>query len=184
MVLVENVGRCKTCGTSHHRPRPSVQQTVAYSLAALCLMLPANLYPFMIFEIYGNREEATIWGGCVSLARSGSWGIAILVFVASLVTPLLKILGLLYLSLTARNGKRPLFKTKVYHIIEIVGRWSMLDIFLLAVLVAIFKLGSTQVEPGLGAPLFAAVVVFTMLASSAFDPRLLWEKEVHGKKRK
>jgi paraquat-inducible protein A len=168
---------CPRCGYHNPHPHPkSVAITLAYSLTALILYIPANIFPFMSIELYGNRNTSTIWGGIVTLIESGSWPIAGIVFLASIVIPFLKLIILFYLALTARSKKHPRFKTKLYNIIEAIGRWSMLDIFLLAVLVAILKLGPwTTVEPRIGSLLFAFVVIFTMVASASFDPNLLWE---------
>tara|TARA_B110001454_G_scaffold124375_1_gene116047 strand:+ start:30763 stop:31338 length:576 start_codon:yes stop_codon:yes gene_type:complete len=169
--------QCDRCGELNywHQPR-SAAATLAYSLTALIFFVPSNIYPFMTVELYGNRNSSTIWGGIMSLVDDGSWPIALIVFLASLVIPILKLLALFYLALTAENGSHPKFKTRLYHIIEAIGRWSMLDIFLLAVLVAIVKLGRwTTVEPEPGSYMFAMVVIFTMLASASFDPQLLWE---------
>ncbi len=150
---------------------------MVFSMTALILYIPANLFPFMTIELYGSRNSSTIWGGIVSLAESGSLAIAIIVFLASMLIPFVKLVILFYLTSFTRQ-KNPKFNTKLYHMVESIGRWSMLDIFLLAVLVAIMKLGPwTAVEPGIGSLLFAIVVIFTMLASAYFDPQLLWEEE-------
>jgi paraquat-inducible protein A len=173
---------CDQCGHKNRRLTPkSAELTLVYSLTALIFMVPANILPFMTIELYGNVHSSTIWGGILSLAEAGSIPIALIVFLASMVIPVVKLVILFYLSLTAKNHKNPRFKTRLYHIVEAIGRWSMLDIFLLAVLVAIMKLGAwTRVEPELGSLLFAFVVLFTMLASANFDPQLLW-KEENGK---
>jgi len=173
---------CDRCGELQHWHEPkSAMATLAYSLTALIFFIPSNLYPFMTVELYGNRNSSTVWGGILSLVEDGSWPIALIVFLASLVIPALKLIILFYLGLTANNQSHPKFKTRLYHIIESIGRWSMLDIFLLAVLVAIVKLGRwTTVEPEPGSYMFAMVVIFTMLASASFDPQLLW-KENNGK---
>jgi len=165
--------------TPHLNEYPkSIHSTLAYSLTALILYIPANAIPFMSIELYGNRNTSTIWEGIVTLTEAGSWPIALIVFLASMAIPFLKLFILFYLALTARNKKHPHFKMKLYKIIESIGRWSMLDIFLLAVLVAILKLGPwTTVEPELGSLLFALVVIFTMVASASFDPQILWEQE-------
>ncbi|WP_413289196.1 paraquat-inducible protein A [Bdellovibrio sp. HCB337] len=154
----------------------SISLTLAFSLTALIFYLPANFFPFMSIELYGNRNTSTIWGGIVVLVESGSWPIALIVFLASIVIPFFKLAILFYLALTATNGKHLQLKLKLYNITEAIGRWSMLDIFLLAVLVAILKLGPwTTVEPQMGSLLFALVVIFTMVASASFDPNLLKE---------
>ena len=170
------VVQCERCGHRHHKlASKSKKLTFIFSLTALILYIPANLFPFMTIELYGSRNSSTIWGGIVSLAESGSLTIALIVFLASMLIPFLKILSLFYLT-AAPEYSNPKFNTQLYHIVESLGRWSMLDIFLLAVLVAIMKLGPwTAVEPGIGSFLFAIVVIFTMLASTYFDPHLLWK---------
>jgi len=153
-----------------------LSRTAALSLTALILYVPANLYPVMRMEFMGAASENTIWTGVVSLAGDGMWEIALLVFCASILVPLMKLLGLFYLVLTAGSVKRKKDRTLVYKIIEAVGRWSMLDVFLLSILVALVKLGSlATVLPGPGIIAFAAVVVLTILASQGFDPRVIWE---------
>lgn len=170
---------CDRCGFKNRTTHPkSVALTLSFSLTALILYLPANIFPFMSIELYGNRNTSTIWSGIVTLTESGSWPIAVIVFLASILIPFVKLVILFYLSATAKNKKHPQLKTRLYHFIEAIGRWSMLDIFLLAVLVAILKLGPwTTVEPKLGALMFAMVVIFTMLASASFDPQLIWKDE-------
>ncbi|WP_413560253.1 paraquat-inducible protein A [Bdellovibrio sp. HCB209] len=169
---------CDTCGTLNRLDKnTSNQASFAYALTALVLYLPANIFPFMTLEVYGNKTTATIWEGIVTLSRAGSWGIALIVFLASILIPFLKLIILFYLSLTAHNTSHRRFKTRLYEIVEVIGRWSMLDIFLLAVLVSIMKLGPwAHAEPGMGSWIFALVVIFTMLSSAYFDPSKIWEK--------
>lgn len=161
----------------------SLGVTLALSFTALIFYFPANFLPFMTMELYGRRSSSTIWEGVVQLAESGSVFIAIVVFLASIFIPFLKLAILFYLSWEAsfrsqKNESKSKFQTRLYRFIELIGRWSMLDIFLLAVLVAIMKLGPwTTVEPNIGSVMFALVVVFTMLASMSFDPRLIWRNE-------
>lgn len=160
----------------------SSQVSLACSLTALILYLPANILPFMTLEVYGNKNTATIWGGIVTLSEGGAWGIALVVFLASIFIPILKLLILFYLALTANIPSQQKLKTRLYNFVEAIGRWSMLDIFLLAVLVAIMKMGPwAHAEPGPGAWMFALVVVFTMLASAFFDPSTIW-KNAHDEK--
>lgn len=170
---------CERCGHCHRMIRPkSIELTLAFSLTALVLYIPANIYPFMTIEMYGNRNSSTIWSGTVSLFESGAWAVAFVVFMASLFIPLLKLAILFYLALTAHTKKHPQFKNKLYKMVEAIGRWSMLDIFLLAVLVAVVKLAPlAHVQPEFGSLMFLLVVIFTMLASAYFDPKLLWEEE-------
>jgi paraquat-inducible protein A len=149
---------------------------MAFSLTALIFYFPANIFPFMTMELYGNTNSSTIWQGVVSLADSGSWILAVIVFLASILIPLIKLVALFYLSATSNNKTNWEFKVKLHGYIESIGRWSMLDIFLLAILVAIMKLGHwTSVKPEIGSILFAFVVIFTLLASANFDSELLRE---------
>lgn len=170
---------CDRCGEIENRLKPkSVIHTLVYSLTALILYFPANIFPFMTIELYGSRNSSTIWGGVISLQESGSWLIALVVFLASILIPFLKLISLFLLALATRINMNPRLLTRLYRIVEALGRWSMLDIFLLAVLVAIMKLGPwTVVRPEIGSLLFVFVVLFTMLASSYFDPRLLWREK-------
>lgn len=173
-------GQVTVCGNCGHRDyshtRRSSQLSLAFTLTALIFYLPANIFPFMSIELYGNRNSSTIWSGTISLAEDGSYGIALIVFLASILIPAVKLLILIYLSLTGDNGQRQKFKMRLYHFVEAIGRWSMLDIFLLAVLVAMVKLGHwTTVEPEKGSIMFALVVIFTMLGSAYFDPKIIWE---------
>ncbi len=126
---------CERCGHRHTKLKPkSAKLTLAFSLTALILYLPANLFPFMTIELYGSRNSSTIWGGIVSLYESGSIAIALIVFFASILIPIAKLIILFYLA-TATQFGNPKFNTNLYFIIESIGRWSMLDIFLMAVLV-------------------------------------------------
>lgn len=168
---------CPTCGHTNHRlTEKDSFKALIFTLTAVIFYIPANLLPFMSLEFYGNINKATIWSGIMSLAESGSWFIAIVVFVASMLVPFLKLAIMLYLTLTSHTGSRPRFKTQLYGFVEAIGRWSMIDIFLLTILVAIMKIASwTSVHAEVGALMFLLVVIFTMLASSFYDPKLIWK---------
>lgn len=170
---------CERCGHENHLiVSKSARLTIAFSLTALIFYVPANIFPFMTIEMYGRRNSSTIWQGVVSLVEGGSLLIAFVIFVASILVPALKLLILFYLSMVAKKGQHARFNTKLYHFVEVIGRWSMLDIFLLAVLVAILKLGKwTSVQAELGSLMFLFVVIFTMLASAYFDPQILWSEK-------
>ena len=153
---------------------------MAFSLAALLLYAPANLYPILRMERYGVVSENTVWQATVALFRDGEYAVSIIVFLASILIPLLKLAGLFYLSAAVKlNAHRGMiFRTRLYKSIEFAGRWAMLDVFVLALLVSLVKLQRlATVLPGPGALAFAMVVVFTLLASASFDPQLIWEKE-------
>jgi len=158
----------------------TLTRTAALSLAALVLYVPANIYPIMRMEFHGVYTESTVWDGCVRLFQDGQWPIAIIVFLASLLIPLLKLMGLFFLVVTTKRSSQR-FKTlrvSVHKAIKAMGNWAMLDVFLLAVLVSLVKLGRiATVTAGPGALAFASVVVLTIFASASFEPREIWRKE-------
>jgi len=173
---------CFRCGTflGARKSAASLHITAALSLAALILYFPANMYPILRMTMYGATSESTIWDGVVSLMRHDQWGVAIVVFLASIVVPLLKLLALFFLvgssALPVGRGLRG--RTALYRFIDRVGPWAMLDVFLLAILVSLVKLGQlATVVPGTGLVAFTAMVVFTLFASAAFDPKLIWEQK-------
>lgn len=157
-----------------------IDLTAALALAALILYIPANLYPILHMSAYGAYSESTVWDGTMSLLRNNEWFVGIVVLIASIVVPFLKIAGLFLVCAAAKFGwwRRPRTNTRLYKLIDAIGPWAMLDVFLLAVLVALVKLNElASVLPGPGLAAFAAMVVLTMLASSAFDPKLLWRRD-------
>lgn len=178
--------RCRRCGASVSLRKPaSLKRTWFYLIFALVLLLPANLYPIMTVLQFGRGEPSTIIQGVSTLIHHGMWGIAAIVFVASFLVPLGKLIGLalLLFSIQFRTNLCPVNRTRLYRVVEFFGRWSMLDIFVVTLLVALVHLGQVAaVEPGLGALAFAAVVVVTMLAAASFDPRLIWDAEKHDER--
>jgi paraquat-inducible protein A len=172
---------CLRCGTfiGQRRSSYSLEVTAALSLAALILYVPANIYPIMKMYLYGGYTESTVWDGVVTLAQNEQWFVAIIVFFASIVIPLVKLAGLFSLVVTARMGwgRRLRSRTRLYKFIDAIGPWAMLDVFLLAVLVAVVKLSTwAKILPGPGLIAFTSVVVLTLLASAAFDPKLIWRR--------
>ncbi len=176
-----HAAHCARCRVRlRKRVKNSVSKTWALVIAGLILYVPANLYPVMTIELFGQPQPSTIYTGVRELMANGMWLVALLVFAASIVVPLAKLLGLSYLLITvqARSVWRPRDRTLLYRVISVIGRWSMLDIFLLSILVALVKLGAiATIEPGMGATAFAAVVIITMFAATTFDPRLIWDIE-------
>jgi len=169
---------CCRCGSiiSEHRAR-SLERTAALSLAALIFYVPANVYPILVMNYHGAYSESTVWDGCVSLFKNGQWLVALIVFFASILIPLFKLLGLFYLTATAKlkSPRRQRERTRIYRLLDLIGPWAMLDVFLLAVLVALVKLRElVTILPGPGLLAFTAVVVLTILASASFDPKLIW----------
>jgi paraquat-inducible protein A len=171
--------QCQHCGAGLHRRKPnSLQNATALVAAGFILYLPANLYPVMTIISFGHRNSATIMGGVMQLLDGSDWPLALIVFTASVAVPLLKLLGLSCLLLSTRFGIRArlIDRTRLYRLIELVSRWSTVDIFVAALLTALVTLGNiATIEPGFGALAFGAVVVVTMLATACFDPRLMWD---------
>jgi paraquat-inducible protein A len=173
------VGACCRCGArlGVTASQADLGAIAALTLAALILYLPANMLPILTMDLHGVHSETTIWDGCANLFRDGEWFVASIVFLASILIPLLKLLGLAYLIATAgnRSVQRQRERTLILRTIAAVGTWAMLDVFLMAVLVALVKLEQlATIRPGPGLPAFAAVVVLTILASSRFDAALIW----------
>ncbi len=169
---------CPRCDTPLHSRDPhSLQRTWAYTLAAILLYLPANLLPIMSTRSVTGTTAHTLLGGIHELWVSGDWPLALIVFVASMAVPILKILALVLLALTAqrRSTWRSLERARLYRLVEAVGHWSMLDVFVVVLLVGMIHFGPfAGVEAEAGLLAFGAVVVLTILAADSFDPRLLW----------
>lgn len=162
----------------HRRKPDSIARTWALVIAALVLYVPANVFPVMTVVSLGKAQSDTILSGAIYLLQHGMWPLALVVFVASVLVPLLKLVALVYLliSVQRRSRARPYDRTRIYRITEAVGRWSMVDIYVVTILVALVSLGNlATVEAGLGAVFFGGVVVLTLLAAEAFDPRLIWD---------
>jgi paraquat-inducible protein A len=157
----------------------SMTRTRALTLAALILYVPANIYPILRITYYGLYSESTVWDGCVNLFRDGQWLVAVVVFLASILIPLFKLLGLLFVTAPPSIGgpRARQLRSRVHVIIATLGPWAMLDVFITAVLVSLVKLGQfVTVLPGRGLLPFALVVVLTILASASFDPEARWEQ--------
>lgn len=174
--------RCPRCANTLHARKPqSLQRTWAYLAASVLLYVPANLLPIMTTTNLFRHDTYTIAGGISELWADKAYGLAAIVFVASIAVPLLKIVALALLAWTARHasGWRRLERARLYRIVETVGHWSMLDVYVVVLLVGMVRFGrlaSVHPEPGLIA--FAAVVILTMLAARSFDPRLIWREHV------
>jgi paraquat-inducible protein A len=150
------------------------------------MMVPANIYPIMTVVYLGRGEPDTIMSGVIHLAQAGMYPIAILVFVASIAVPLMKLLGIMVLLLAVQRHWQLSARqcALMYRIIEFIGRWSMLDLFMISILVTLVDLGSiATITAGPGASAFATVVVLTIFAALSFDPRLIWDREVPGNDR-
>jgi paraquat-inducible protein A len=171
--------RCRRCGARLHRRKPnSLQRTWALLIAAMICYLPANLMPIMTAGYGGWYRSDTIMGGVFYMFFYDNWVLAVIIFLASIMVPLIKILILLFLliSVRLRSPWRPLDRTRLYRITEVIGKWSMVDIYVVTIMAALVNLGNfgfARAEPG--AIFFGAVVVLTMIAAMSFDPRLIWD---------
>lgn len=171
---------CPRCGTTLHRRKPnSIARTWALLLAAFVFYIPANVLPITIVTSFGQKQTDTIMSGVIYFISSGMWPIALVIFVASILVPLLKLLVLSYLSFSVqcKSKWRPVDRTRLYRIAEVVGRWSMVDVYVVTILVALVNLGAlATIEAGPAALYFCGVVIITIFAAMSFDPRLIWDQ--------
>ncbi len=170
---------CARCGHAlHRRKKRSIAWSCAFMLAAAVLYIPANAYPIMTVTRMGHGGPHTLVNGVIELFEDHLWPLALIVLLASVIVPLVKLgcLAALLFTTHRRSRKNLVARTRIFRLIAVIGRWSMIDIFSLATLVAMVRMGFlANVLPGQGALAFAAVVVFTMLATECFDPRLMWD---------
>lgn len=186
MVSPVSLGHCPRCGSHLHLRKPgSIQNTLALMIAATALYIPSHLLPVMTVTELGEVTHNTIIGGMMSFWRTGAYPIAIVIFTASILIPMLKIVALSWLCAAATGKVHPLPTTlgKVYWFTELLGRWSMVDIFVVGILVSVVQLGNyMSIVPGPGALAFGGVVMLTMFAAMSFEPRMLWDRldELHA----
>ena len=177
--IQEGGHHCRRCGCEvHHRVTDSIQQTWAFLFAAVLMLIPANLYPVMTVKKLGAGQPDTILSGVIHLLEAGLYGLGFIVLFASIIVPVAKLLtlGFLLYSVQKRSAWKPRDRTQLYRVTEIVGSWSMVDVFLVGLLAGLVSLGLlASVTPGIGASFFGAAVILTMLAAQKFDPRLIWD---------
>lgn len=170
---------CTRCGALVHARRPnSVMRTWALLITAAILYIPANVLPIMTVSSLGQGDPSTIMSGVIQLVQHGMFPIAAVVFIASILVPTFKLvgIGLLLFSVQRHQPLSARQRIVMYRFIEFIGRWSMLDIFVIAILVAVVNFGRlANIEANLGAVAFSSVVILTMLAAVTFDPRLIWD---------
>lgn len=181
---VESEAQCRKCAAKVHSRKPhSLQRTWAFLIVGLMAYIPANVYPIMLTRSFSGNTSDTILSGVISLAQSGSVFVAIVVFVASVVIPVGKfvIIAGLALSLHFQWAMSEHTRHILHTITEFIGRWSMIDVFVVAVLAALIQLGAIlTIEPGVGINAFALSVVFTMFSATSLDPRLIWDGAKDG----
>ncbi|MDB6178149.1 paraquat-inducible protein A [Paracoccus sp. Z330] len=181
-VWPEDQRRCKRCGARLHKPdRRGLQAVWAWWFAGLIMYIPANIFPMMSTQTFAGlagNSEATIAEGVLELIHHGSYDIAAIVFIASIVVPIAKFLSIAWLAMVAgkpATTDQAHSRLKVFEVVEFVGRWSMIDVFVVAILSALVQLGFVaSIHPGSAAVCFALSVAFTMLSAQSFDPRLIW----------
>ena len=170
---------CVRCGAAlHFRIEDSINRTWALLGAATLMLIPANLYPIMTVTKLGMGQPDTIVSGVIHLMEAGLWGLALIVLFASIVVPVAKLLTLSFLLTTVARGSlwRRRDRTLLYRVTEVIGAWSMVDVFLVGLLAGLVSLGFlATVEPGIGATFFGGAVILTMLAAHSFDPRMIWD---------
>ena len=175
---------CRRCGLPLHFRKPdSLNRSWALLIASYILIIPANVLPVMESNTLSGREDDTIMSGVIYLWTSGSQALSAILFIASILIPITKLLTLTYLLISVRQRSvwQPKVRTQMYRILEAVGRWSMIDIYVAAMLTALVQFGNIMsINVGAGAIAFGAVVVLTMLAAESFDPRLLWDSTDHS----
>jgi paraquat-inducible protein A len=171
--------KCPRCGSGLHvRTTDSLQRTIALAVTALVLYIPANILPIMTTTQLGTPEDSTILGGVVLLIDMGSFPVAAVIFVASVLVPSGKLLAIFYLVWGVSRGQKTSFqqRTVMYRVTEFIGKWSMVDVFVVAILVALIQLGGLlTINAGSAAIAFGGVVIVTMLSAESFDSRLIWD---------
>lgn len=171
---------CPRCGTHGHvRRRHSLQWTLALLITSIMLYFPANILPIMVTEMLGSQYPSTILAGVILLWSEGSYPVAIVIFIASIMVPMLKMIAIAWLCWDAKgHGRRDSERMHlVYEVVEFVSRWSMIDVFVIAVLSALVRMGGLMnIYPAMGALMFALVVILTMFSAMTFDPRLSWDR--------
>ncbi|MEM9969428.1 MAG: paraquat-inducible protein A [Pseudomonadota bacterium] len=174
-----DVPLCARCGGRlQSRDHQSLQKVWAWLIAGMIAYLPANLYPMLITRTLNQSSESTIIGGVIELIDLESYAVALIVFVASVVIPVGKFVAVAYLAISVqrRSSMNMHQRHKLYDVVEFIGRWSMIDVFVVAILSALVQLDTiATINPGIAAVSFALSVIFTMLAAQSFDPRLIWD---------
>jgi paraquat-inducible protein A len=179
---------CPRCGTEVHLRKPnSVQNAWALVLAGIVFYIPANLLPMMHVHTFAGTQSDTIMSGVIYFLETGSYLIGTVIFIASIFVPVVKIFIIIYLLLSVQRGMphRQKERKRLYQLTEIIGRWSMVDVYVVSIMIALVHFGGlTEIKAGEGAFFFLLVVIVTMLAAMSFDPRLIWDdhKENHATK--
>lgn len=180
-VHLKDATQCTRClGALRSRDAESLQKVWAWLIAGMIAYIPANIYPMLLTATLIERSESTIIGGVIELVQYGSIGIAIIVFVASVMIPVGKFAAIIYLAFSIQRGStsNQHERHKAYEVVEFIGRWSMIDVFVVAILSSLVQLeGVATINPGIAAVSFALSVIFTMLSAQSFDARMIWDED-------
>ncbi len=172
--------RCTRCGAKlHSRKHDSIQRCLALCVTSMIAYIPANIWPIMTVTEFGVAQPTTIFGGVISFWQTKAYPVSIIIFIASVMIPSIKLISLFSLCAVAKGWINidAKFATKLYWFTELVGRWSMIDIFVVSILVGLIQLGNLMtINTGPAAIAFAAMVILTMLAAQSFDPRSIWDQ--------
>lgn len=178
-VHVQTDVRCRRCESVLHSRKPdSLQKVWAWLIAGIITFVPANIYPMLLTNTLVENSESTIIGGVVDLVHYGSYGIAAIVFIASIVIPVWKFAAIAYLAISVqkKSSLNMHQRHRLFEAVEFIGRWSMIDVFVVAILSALVQLDAVaSINPGIAAANFALSVVFTMLSAQSFDARMIWD---------
>jgi len=171
---------CPRCGSDiHYRKHDSINRAWAFLLSALIMYIPANTQAIMHTVALGQQSSDTIMSGVLYFLAHGDWPLALIIFSASVLLPLLKIISIAYILIRIQRGAlaRKTEYTRLYMLAEVMGRWSMVDVFVVALLVALVQLGAlTNIQPGSAGIAFASMVILTMFSAMALDPKLIWDQ--------
>ena len=172
---------CPRCGSDvHYRKHDSITRAWALLISAFVMFIPANTEPIMYTTSLGNQGSDTIMSGVIYFLSHGDWPLALVIFSASVLVPIAKMIAIAYLLIMVQRGsaQRQIESTRLYMIAEFMGKWSMVDVFVVALLAALVQLGAlTTIDPGPAGMAFASMVILTMFAAMAFDPKLIWDQK-------
>lgn len=179
-LVAEGQHECDFCGANlHRRNRYSIQKTIAWLMTSILFYIPANIYPIMVSYKLGDKEPSTIMGGVILFIEHQSYLVAAIIFIASILIPVAKMLAITWLCYMVKFSKKLYHAelTRLYRVTEFIGKWSMVDVFVVAILVGLVQMGNLMsIVPGVAAIAFSGVVILTMIAAHSFDPRLIWDK--------
>ena len=180
-LMEKSHGICPRCGSDvHYRKHNSIVRTWALLISAFIMYIPANTEPIMYTTSLGQQGSDTILSGVIYFLSHGDWPLALVIFSASVLVPMAKMIAIAYILIMVQRGsaRRQIENTRLYMLAELMGKWSMVDIFVVALLAALVQLGAlTTIEPGPAGMAFASMVVLTMFAAMAFDPKLIWDQK-------